>query len=63
MATHAVAPAEVNCCIAPRFREADVGEMVCGFWFTSVTVAEADPPGPIAVTVTEGADGIIVGAV
>ena len=37
--------------------------MVCGFKTCSVTVAEADPPGPVAVTVTELDDGIDAGAV
>ena len=58
-----VAPAEVNCCVAPRFRETVTGAMVCGFRTCSVTAAEADPPGPVAVTVTELDDGMVEGAV
>ena len=36
--------------------------MVCEFWLWSVTLAEADPPGPVTVTVTEGEEGILAGA-
>jgi hypothetical protein len=49
--------------VAPRFRETVTGEMVCGFRTCSVTAAEADPPGPFAVTVTELEDAMVDGAV
>ena len=62
-AVHVVAPVDVNCCVAPRFKETDVGKIVCGFKDCSVTVADADPPGPVAVTVTELDEGIVAGAV
>jgi hypothetical protein len=53
----------VNCCVAPRASETAVGEIVWGFCDISVTAAEADPPGPVAVTVTEFDDGMAEGAV
>ena len=62
-AVQVVAPADVNCCVAPRFSETLVGEIVCGFADCSVTVADADPPGPVAVTVTLLDEGIVAGAV
>ena len=62
-AVHVVAPGEVNCCVAPRFSETLAGEIVCGFKDCSVTVAEADPPGPVAVTVTVFDEGMAEGAV
>jgi hypothetical protein len=62
-AAQAVAPAEVNCCCAPRFNETVIGEMACAFRACNVTAAEADPPGPVAVTVTELDDGMTAGAV
>ena len=37
--------------------------MVCGFSTCSVTTAEAEPLGPVAVTVTELDDGMLPGAV
>ena len=37
--------------------------MVCGFGLTRVTVAVAVPPGPVALTVTEGDEGMAEGAV
>jgi hypothetical protein len=37
--------------------------MTCGFKTWSVTAAEADPPGPLAVTVTELDEGMAAGAV
>lgn len=66
VAVQAVALAEVNCCVAPRFNETVEGEIVCGFvacGACSVTAAEAEPPGPVAVTVTELDDGMTEGAV
>jgi hypothetical protein len=63
VAVQADAPAEVNCCVAPRLRETVSGEIVCGFRACSVTTAEAEPPGPVAVTVTELDDGMLEGAV
>ena len=63
LAVQLVAPAEVNCCVWPIFTEAVVGEIFCGTRAASVTVAEAEPPGPVAVTVTLVDDGIDVGAV
>ena len=39
------------------------GEIVCGFRICSVTAAEADPPGPVAVTMTGLDDGMTAGAV
>ena len=53
----AVALAEVNCCVALRFKETVNGEIVWGSSACRVTTAEAEPPGPVAVTVTELADG------
>jgi hypothetical protein len=53
----------VNCCIAPRFKETVDGEIVWGFIPCRVTAAEADPPGPVAVTVTELDKGMVEGAV
>jgi len=61
VAAQTVAPADVNCCVAPRFTEAVAGEIVCPF--ASVTAAEADPPGPVAVTVTVLEEGMLEGAV
>ncbi len=61
VAAHAVAPAEVNGCVAPKFKETVSGEMTCAL--ASVTVAEADPLGPIAVTVTVLDEGMVEGAV
>lgn len=58
-----VAPGEANCCIAPSLTLAIVGEMVCGFGFTTVTIAEAIPPGPEAVTVTLAEADMVAGAV
>ena len=40
-----------------------VGAIVCWSGFTSVTVAEAEPPGPVAVTFTELDAGMVAGAV
>jgi hypothetical protein len=53
----------VNCCVAPRFKETVTGEIICGFRACSVTAAEAEPPGPVAVTVTELDEGMLEGAV
>lgn len=58
-----VAPAEVNCCVAPRLSETVAGEMVCGFEAVSVTAEDAAPPGPVAVTVTKLDAGMLAGAV
>ena len=63
VAAKLVAPADVNCWVAPRFNEIVRGAMVCGFRTCSVTAAEADPPGPVAVTVTELEAGMADGAV
>src|SRR5580658_3734984 len=60
-AVQEVAPADVNCCVAPSFTETVFGSMVCAV--TSVTAADADPPGPFAVTVTELEEGVEAGAV
>ena len=56
-----VAPEDVNCWVAPSFTEAVAGEIVCAF--VSVTAADADPPCPFAVTVTELEEGMLEGAV
>jgi hypothetical protein len=61
VALQLVAPAEVNCWVPPRRTLALAGEMDCAP--TSVTVALAEPPGPLAVTVTVPDDGIVAGAV
>jgi len=53
----------VNCCVALRFKETVGGEIVCGFRTSSVTAAEAEPPGPVAVTITELDGGMLAGAV
>ena len=63
VAVQEVAPEEVNCRVAPRFTLAVVGEIVCAAGLDSVTVALADPPGPVAVTVTLFEAGMVVGAV
>ena len=63
VAVQLVAPADVNCCVAPSFRLAVVGEIVWGVGETSVTFALADPPGPVAVMVTLAEEGIVAGAV
>ena len=47
--------------MAPRFTETVAGEIVCPF--VSVTAADADPPGPVAVTVTVLEEGMLEGAV
>jgi hypothetical protein len=60
-AAQEVAPEDVNCCVAPKATDTVAGEMACAL--TSDTVAEADPSGPVAVTVTVLADGIVDGAV
>jgi hypothetical protein len=60
-AVQAVAPADVNCSVAPRFTETVAGEITCGF--SSVTVADADPPGPVAETVAVPEEGMLAGAV
>ena len=43
--------------------EADVGDMTCGASGINVTAAWAEPPGPVAVTVTAVDDGMVAGAV
>ena len=63
LALQLVAPDEVNCSDCPNMTEAAVGEMACGTGVTKVTVALAEPPGPVAVTVTEFDAGIVAGAV
>src|ERR1035441_5482262 len=63
VAVQPVAPADVNCCVAFRFSVAAVGEIVCGVPFTRVTVAEAEPLGPVAVTVAVFGVRIVAGAV
>ena len=61
VADHEVAPADVNCCDAPSKTVALVGEIVCAP--AKETVAEAEPPGPVAVTVIVPEDGMVAGAV
>jgi hypothetical protein len=63
VAVKLVAPDEVNCFVVPRVTEADVGEMTCGVADLSVTLALAEPPGPVAVTVTALDEGMVDGAV
>ena len=63
VAAQLVAPAEVNCCVTPRSRLTAVGEIVCGGMGISVTLALAEPPGPVAVTVTAVEAGMVAGAV
>ena len=63
LAVQAIAPAEVNCCVAPKARVAVGGEIVCGVPLTSVTTADAEPPGPVAVTVALLDEGMVAGAV
>jgi stage V sporulation protein SpoVS len=43
--------------------EADVGDMTCGASGINVTAAWAEPPGPVAVTVTAVEEGMVAGAV
>ena len=62
LAVQLVAPADVNCCVAPRSKLTEAGEIVCGGMGSSVTLALADPPGPVAVTVTALEAGIVAGA-
>jgi len=63
VAVHMVAPEDVNCWVAPRFSETLVGEMCWALGSTRVTEADADPPGPVAVTVTWSEAGMVAGAV
>jgi stage V sporulation protein SpoVS len=63
VAVQPVAPEDVNCFVCPSVTEADVGEMDCGSSGDRVTAAMAEPPGPVAVTVTAVEDGIVAGAV
>ena len=63
VADHEVAPAEVNCCVAPTATVATPGEIVCAALPTRFTVAVAYPNEPTTVTVTVGVDGIVDGAV
>jgi hypothetical protein len=63
LAVQLVAPEEVNCCVCPIFTDAEVGEIFCGSSGASVTLALAEPPGPVAVTVTAVEAGIVDGAV
>jgi hypothetical protein len=63
VAVQVVAPVDVNCCVAPRSRLTAVGRIVCGGMGTRVTAALAEPPGPVAVTVTAVDAGMVVGAV
>jgi len=44
-------------------RLTDAGATVCGFGLTMVTVAFAEPPGPVAVTVATPPAGMTAGAV
>jgi hypothetical protein len=61
VAVHEVAPAETNCCFPPRASDTLAGEIIWGG--IRVTTAEADPPDPVAVTVTMLEAGIVAGAV
>ena len=64
VAVQLVAPAEVNCWVRPAVSVTDVGEIACvETAAASVTVAVAEPFGPVAVTETEAEDGIVAGAV
>jgi hypothetical protein len=60
-AAQLVAPADVNCCVAPSVTDAEAGEIVCSG--INVIAADTEPPGPVAVTVTAEEDGIVDGAV
>ena len=62
-AVQLVAPVDVNCCVLPRPTVAACGEIVCCAGATSVTAAEAEPFGPVAVTVTAAEAGMVAGAV
>ena len=62
VAAKLVAPAEVNCSVAPSSTDAVVGEIAC-IGAMRVTVAPAEPLGPVAVTVTVLDVGIVAGAV
>jgi len=61
VAVQEVAPVEVNCRVCPTVTLAVAGEMDWGA--ARETVAAADPPGPVAVTVTNAEEGIVDGAV
>ena len=63
VALQLVAPTEVNCCVAPATTVARAGVIVCVAGATSATAAEAEPFGPVAVTVAEAPEGIVLGAV
>ena len=63
VAVQLLAPNEVNCWVLPRVTEAEVGEMTWGVAALSVTLALAEPPGPVAVTVTAVDVGMVAGAV
>ena len=54
---------EVNCCLAPRVRLVLVGEIVVATPLMTVTIALAEPPGPVAVTVAVPDAGQVDGAV
>ena len=58
---HVVAPTDVNCSVCPSVAVAELGDMVCGA--IRATVADADPPRPVAVTVTDPEEGMVDGAV
>ena len=62
VADQLVAPAEVNCFVVPRSNVAVAGEMACAAIGSKVTFAVADPPGPVAVTVTALDAGMVAGA-
>ena len=58
-----VAPTEVNCCDMPRPTLAERGEIVCAARATRATDADADPFGPVAVTIADAEDGRVEGGV
>ena len=65
VAAQLVAPVDVNCWVWPRVTDATLGEMVSATAGAaeSVTAADAEPFGPVAVTVTDAEDGMVAGAV
>jgi len=63
VAVKLVAPIDVNCFVCPKVTEVDSGKITCGVADLRVTLALAEPPGPVAVTVTAVDEGMMDGAV
>jgi hypothetical protein len=61
-ALHFVTFGDVNCCVACNFSSTVVGDTTGSGPSTSVIVAVAEPPGPVAITVALPDAGIVAGA-